>query len=113
MILSAKKQFLHCLLKILSVFCHRWFSDRKVWQKPAPTVSKLLFGNPARPGVTPQKKFSYIKTEISSSSSSNFCKIRLLRTEMILIFAQQQQQLFYGPLSGTTRVRWYQKKHFA
>ena len=23
---------------------------------------------------------------------------------------QQQQQLFYGPLSGTTRVSWYQKK---
>ena len=24
---------------------------------------------------------------------------------------QQQQQQFYGPLSGTTRVSWYQKKH--
>jgi len=24
---------------------------------------------------------------------------------------QQQQQLFYGPLSRTTRVSWYQKKH--
>ena len=24
---------------------------------------------------------------------------------------QQQQQPFYGPLSGTTRVSWYQKKH--
>jgi len=24
---------------------------------------------------------------------------------------QQQQQPFYGPLSGTTQVRWYQKKH--
>jgi len=25
---------------------------------------------------------------------------------------QQQQQPFYGPLSGTTPVRWYQKKTF-
>jgi len=24
---------------------------------------------------------------------------------------QQQQQPFYSPLSGTTRVSWYQKKH--
>ena len=24
---------------------------------------------------------------------------------------QQQQRPFYGPLSGTTRVSWYQKKH--
>jgi len=27
------------------------------------------------------------------------------------VLQQQQQQPFYGPLSGTTRVSWYQKKH--
>jgi len=26
---------------------------------------------------------------------------------------KQQQQLFYGPLSGTNRVSWYQKKHLS
>ena len=28
-----------------------------------------------------------------------------------MLIQHQQQQPFYGPLSGTTRVSWYQKKH--
>jgi len=32
-------------------------------------------------------------------------------TDTHFAWQQQQQQLFYGPLSGTVRVSWYQKKY--
>jgi len=37
--------------------------------------------------------------------------VHLFFTQFTLLQQQRQQQPFYGPLSGTTRVSWYQKKH--
>jgi len=38
-------------------------------------------------------------------------KTERLGITMLTSDKQQQQQLFYGPLSGTTQVSRYQKKH--
>jgi len=39
------------------------------------------------------------------------CKCQCIVYKTVHNDLQQQQQPFYGPLSGTTRVSWYQKKH--
>jgi len=43
-----------------------------------------------------------------------YCHLCILCSCTIVqyIWLLQQQQLFYSPLSGTTRVSWYQKKHW-
>jgi len=66
--------------------------------------------------------FSSIAVDFSSASenlshflaspwtiANRFLTFRCIRKWFILL--GQQQQPFYGPLSGTTRVRRYQKKH--
>ena len=39
------------------------------------------------------------------------CGLSVQCTVYLTLLYIQQQQPFYGPLSGTTRVSWYQKKH--
>jgi len=38
-------------------------------------------------------------------------EVKTVPQKFVFLQVQQQQQSFYGPLSGTTPVRWYQKKH--
>jgi len=51
------------------------------------------------------------KQHCQSTRGKEVSMIKLTLTTRTQGAEQQQQQSFYGPLSGATRVSWYQKKH--
>jgi len=57
----------------------------------------FLLVDPAEPKVMLERKPGWITL--------------LITCRLLVCYVQQQQQPFYGPLSGTTRVSQYQKKH--
>ena len=64
-----------------------------------------------QPSICP--KSLYLATPLNSPAGGvdDLHKIFHGRQRMAKVPTQQQQQPFYGPLSGTTRVSLYQKKH--
>ena len=65
----------------------------------------VIKGAPVNPGLHGKQPLNWC---------AHVCTFRMLHSSIIKAVSvqqQQQQQPFYGPLSGTTRVSWYQKKH--